>query len=82
MISFETEIEIEVEVEADVTGSYTPARLTADPYYSTPAEGPDIDFVGVYIVKYDQNGHELDRLDISDFVDCEQFDDQIFEQGD
>jgi hypothetical protein len=73
-VSFGKDIEVEVEVEAEVSGCYTPARITADPYYSTPAEGPDIDDVRVYLVGYNGN-----RLEITDYVDCEQFDDEIVE---
>ena len=73
-VSFGKDIEVEVEVEAEVSGSYTPARLTADPYYSTPAEGPEIDDVRVYLIGY--NGK---RLDITNYVDCEQFDEEIME---
>ena len=75
-VSFETLIEVEVEVEAEVSGCYTPARLTADPYYSTPAEGPEIDEVRVYLV-----GHGGKRLEITNYIDCEQFDEDIMESA-
>ena len=69
--------EIEVEVVAKVSGGYTPARITGDPYYSTPAEGPDIDSVSVFLVRNGVKGEV--RIDITDFVDDEQFDEEILE---
>ena len=69
--------QIEVEIEAEVSGKYIPARLTADPYYSTPAEGPDIDRVSVFLVRNGAKGKV--RLDITDFVDDSQFDDDVLE---
>ena len=35
-------MEMEYEIDAEVT-PYVPARITADPYHSYPAEGPDVE---------------------------------------
>ena len=53
---------LEFDVVADIT-PITPARMTADPYWSTPAEGGDVDILSVKL-----KNTERQLLEDDDFV--------------
>lgn len=72
-----------VSVDAEVEYKYEryyPARITADPYYSSPAEGGTSEIDKVWIVLTDVNGNKV-KVDLSDYFqdDDNDLQQQIFE---
>ena len=56
----------EFELEFESSGYYEPARLTADPYYSSPAEGDDERIVtGITINVYTPQGETIGSVGVN-----------------
>ena len=80
-LNLSTEFEVKI---TDLTYTYDrfiPAKITADPYYSSPAEGGESDITAVWIPLKDKNGNTV-KVNVIDFIeekDLEQLQEFIFE---
>jgi len=73
------DVPVEAEVEY-IYEKYYPARITADPYFSSPAEGGYSEIHRVWIVLTDTSGNEV-KVDVADYFqdDDNDLQQQIFE---